>query len=150
MFVLVYIVTSAPTLKEHLGHVMRKPVLCYMRTTKMQISLPIHAVWSASLLFVALLSISKIPRLASLCTWSHTLKTGLTWLIYELDFWPWPLLAQHCPRVSHLYTMEDAPSIQYHSWVHITFEPELDRTNKITCAPSDPSLMSRGSASTCS
>ena len=31
--------------------IIRKPVLCYMRTTKTQVSQRIHAVWSASLLF---------------------------------------------------------------------------------------------------
>ena len=36
-----------------LGHVMRKRVLCHMRTTKVQISLRIRAVWSAPLLFAA-------------------------------------------------------------------------------------------------
>ena len=37
----------------HLSRAMRKCVLCYMRTTKAQISLRIRAVWSASLLFAA-------------------------------------------------------------------------------------------------
>ena len=37
----------------YVGQVMRKCVLCYMRTTKVQISLRIHAVWSAPLLFAA-------------------------------------------------------------------------------------------------
>ena len=32
---------------------MRKHILCHMRTTKVQISLRIHAVWSAPLLFAA-------------------------------------------------------------------------------------------------
>ena len=36
-----------------LDHVMRRPVLCYMRTTKPQISLCIRAVWSASKLYTA-------------------------------------------------------------------------------------------------
>ena len=38
---------------KYMGQVMRKRVLCYMRTTKAQISLRIRAVWSASLLFAA-------------------------------------------------------------------------------------------------
>ena len=37
----------------HTGQVMQKCVLCHMRTTKVQISLRIHAVWSAPLLFAA-------------------------------------------------------------------------------------------------
>ena len=37
----------------HMGQVMRKRVLCYRRTTKVQISLRIRAVWSAPLLFAA-------------------------------------------------------------------------------------------------
>ena len=37
----------------NLSHVMRKPVLCHMRTTKIQISLHFCAVWSAPLLFAA-------------------------------------------------------------------------------------------------
>ena len=36
---------------SYMSHVMRKPVLCNMQTTKMQISLHICPVWSASLLF---------------------------------------------------------------------------------------------------
>ena len=54
--------------------VMRKPALCHIRTTKAQISLHIHAVWSAPLLFAALGSItpilakSKISRLARFCS----------------------------------------------------------------------------------
>ena len=36
-----------------MGQVMRKRVLCHMRTTKAQISLRIHAVLSAPLLFAA-------------------------------------------------------------------------------------------------
>ena len=39
--------------KLHLSRAMRKCVLCYMRTTKAQISLRICAVWSAPLLFAA-------------------------------------------------------------------------------------------------
>ena len=38
---------------HYLSLIMRKPVLCHMRTTKVQISLRIHAVWSAPLLFTA-------------------------------------------------------------------------------------------------
>ena len=38
---------------SQMGQVMRKRVLCYMRTTKVQISLRIRAVWSAPLLFAA-------------------------------------------------------------------------------------------------
>ena len=34
-----------------MGHIMRKPVFCHMWTTKAQISLHIHVVWSAPLLF---------------------------------------------------------------------------------------------------
>ena len=36
-----------------MDQVMRKCVLCHMRTTKVQISLRIRAVWSAPLLFTA-------------------------------------------------------------------------------------------------
>ena len=39
--------------EDYLGHIMRKRVLCHMRTTKVQISLRIRAVWSAPLLFAA-------------------------------------------------------------------------------------------------
>ena len=38
---------------KHMSHVMRKPCLCHMLTTKAQISLRIRAVWSAPLLFAA-------------------------------------------------------------------------------------------------
>ena len=38
---------------KYLSEAMRKCVLCYMRTTKVQISLRIRAVWSAPLLFAA-------------------------------------------------------------------------------------------------
>ena len=38
---------------RYLSHVMRKCVLCHLRTTKMQISLRIRAVWSAPLLFAS-------------------------------------------------------------------------------------------------
>ena len=37
----------------HMGQVMQKCVLCHMWLTKVQISLHIRAVWSASLLFTA-------------------------------------------------------------------------------------------------
>ena len=37
----------------NMSHVMKKTYLCHMRTTKAQISLRIHAVWSAPLLFAA-------------------------------------------------------------------------------------------------
>ena len=37
----------------HMGQVMRKRVVCHMRTTKAQITLRIRAIWSASLLFAA-------------------------------------------------------------------------------------------------
>ena len=43
--------TPASQFSEWLGQVMRKCVLCHMRTTKVQISLRIRAVWSAPLLF---------------------------------------------------------------------------------------------------
>ena len=36
-----------------LSRALRKHVLCHMRTTKVQISLRIHAIWSAPLLFAA-------------------------------------------------------------------------------------------------
>ena len=42
-----------PVLRVSMSHVMRKPDLCHMRTTKAQISLRIHAVGSAPLFFVA-------------------------------------------------------------------------------------------------
>ena len=38
---------------QKMSLVMRKPVLCHMWTTKVQISLRIRAVWSAPLLFAA-------------------------------------------------------------------------------------------------
>ena len=42
------------TISDHdFSHITRKPALCHMRTTKVQISLRIRAVWSAHLLFAA-------------------------------------------------------------------------------------------------
>ena len=38
---------------KSMSHVMRKPVVCHMPTTKAQINLPIHAVYSVPLLFAA-------------------------------------------------------------------------------------------------
>ena len=44
---------SSNSCLEIICHNMRKPVWCHMRTTKLQISLCIHAVWSMPLLFTA-------------------------------------------------------------------------------------------------
>ena len=77
-----------------------KTCLCYMWTTKTQISLHIHAVWSAPLLFAAWIVSTCYSRnckaLASLtgCTgclslpWSQTPKTGflMTRLIFIPDY----------------------------------------------------------------
>ena len=58
-----------------MSQAMRKCVLYYMRTTKAQISLRIHAVWSAPLLFAAKNDISSLyiqnfKILAGLCSWA--------------------------------------------------------------------------------
>ena len=71
-----------------------KTCLCYMRTTKTQISLRIHAVWLAFLLFTASSFYTQnFKTLASFCGWAgpfeshlvtNPLNTGflLTWPIY--------------------------------------------------------------------
>ena len=74
----------------NMSHIMRKTALCHMWTTKAQISLRIHADWSAPLLFAAsidsiLLILAKAklsrPQVASvteqaglICTSLHTLE----------------------------------------------------------------------------
>ena len=45
--------TEVRPISLKMGGIMIKPIFCHMRTTKAQISLRIHAVWSAPLLFAA-------------------------------------------------------------------------------------------------
>ena len=42
---------ALPVSGFNMSYIMRKLFLCHMQTTKTQISLHIHAVWSTSLLF---------------------------------------------------------------------------------------------------
>ena len=53
LLLLKYLLFKIKIIRWYMGQVMRKRVLCHIRTTKAQISLHIHAVWSASLLFAA-------------------------------------------------------------------------------------------------
>ena len=48
-----YAIWEQQRCRSKMGQVMRKCVLCHMRTTKVQISLRIRTVWSAPLLFAA-------------------------------------------------------------------------------------------------
>ena len=69
---------------HYLSHVMRKPVLCHMPTTKMQISLRIHGSSLISAFVVHCLdcvgpvvAILEIPWLASFCSWADWFESVL-------------------------------------------------------------------------
>ena len=68
-----------------LGHlflslIMRKPVLCHMRTTKVQISLRIHAVWSAPLVYAAY---CNDPKFSDRYVWANSVQTQIRLLLEE-------------------------------------------------------------------
>ena len=75
-----WISKNASVLGYQLSHVTRKSALRPMRTTKAQISLRIHAVWSAPLLFAAKISrlwfVSVAEQAGLSLTWSKSPKTG--------------------------------------------------------------------------
>ena len=73
-----------PSIVSYEPHHEKKTCLCHMRTTKVQISLRLHAVWSASLLFAAWVSdnissffVQNFKPLASLCSWAGWFESYL-------------------------------------------------------------------------
>ena len=112
------------TLRNEQHH--EKTCLCYMRTTKAQISLHIRAVWISAIVvlclcsIISLVSISEISSLypasmaaqAGLClTWSQFLRTGF--LVARLKWCYYTVCKQH--------------------------EPQHDKTNNVACVPSKDS-----------
>ena len=70
--------------QKQLSQAMRKRVLCHMQTTKAQISLRIHAVWSAPFVVhcvdsvMSLVSVTKISSLM-LAAVAEQASLSLTW-----------------------------------------------------------------------
>ena len=65
-------------------HIMRKPALCHMQTTKAQISLHIHAVWSS--LFIVLLLYTQFHDSCLVLQLCRPVCFLIKWLLWSCSF----------------------------------------------------------------
>ena len=107
--------------------------LCHMRTTKALISLRIRAVWSAALVFA-----DKIVLYVYLLNPKFQDSSYLLWLSRPV----WVLPGRYPEDEAHLCLVmwwpgEEDFHVSYCVVTSFLYEPQHDKTNKMTCAPSE-------------